>query len=1288
MDWINKYFQNLLFGFRLSMAGEGGGGSTVSDDSNIHDQGASTADPGLPHGVTNIPLQVAAADPVEEAPGQTENTQATKQGGSEPEEEKDASQERYYQSYATSYVTSPNGGDALLPWNFVIRLGTATEHAQYKLDAEEAITVSNITRGQGKVGWGGVGSPQEVEEWYKRANTSLRGKQFYFPNGGWSSTNGATDLKLESVSLYKTIDLISEGPIEGLCDQNGEVATLSNRSSDNEGAFKGIYFNNVPVKNTHTNTVNYMRTFAEIKKGTLTQGPLLSNARVLPNVSLGDQRSLAFGVSAQTFNVGVRLPGLNTSEFDDLVTFDASATSQFFGAGFTYGFSSFKLEAGAFNKNDYFISKYSNRVSAFTDRSGDTNSIMIERIKKAISANPVKYHHVITNDNVNDIELTLEAMQLSFRYIKEPDRKPAGNTALFLGKISYVGDERLIGEGGSAIYLIIPITGVATSSYLRSYQFKLPPSLVGTDRQITIVAAMREPHPNDVATGGITRMSGVKSITEMVDAPFSYPHSALICNMIDARAFSSIPTRTYDTKLLKITLPSNYDPVNKIYSSHWTGEFAGTRRWSDNPAWVFYDMVINNRYGLGKYGLDADVIDKWNLYSIGKYCDELVETGFNPYSEPLDFTVGPDGTVITIDDSVARRGEEILRKDFATGSTVALFKAKDSTGTDIGQGFRRRVGNVSFNSNTHIFTFTIHKPIFSELVFENFVKNESGKVVEWLREDYLSYKKVVANSHTGEDGGAVGKLDAHSWLIDRIQQQAALKEEERDAFVSEYMQGFSLGHGVVSGKAVVEATLARPVLEARFSTNIYIDKEQEAYNLLNDLAAVFRGMIYWNSGFVFVANDQLRDAVAIFNNSNVKDGAFVYSGSSKTTRFTAVLVRYNDRYDSFKPKIEYVEDPIAMKKYGYLEKKILALGTTSQGQASRLGKWFLFTNQLETDLIQFTTAVEATYLRPGDVIKIQDTLKSTKRYGGRLAAVNPSSFQVTLDQGVYEDVVGQKITLITPKPKKSATEFTKEANKGEGKGFSSSEISRGTTAPQITQFTVATVGASNDEGGAQNDLITIAETDSEEFASVQAGTLWTLENTVEDYQIKDVEYRVLSVIDQSSGEYVVTGMMYHRSKFNAIDESKDLNATQQSKTQMSVVDEAARPSSLDLDSYPPEVESIAFVSTAEARKKATFNFNETTEGTQQSVVQATVSFDNAAAQVDTGSETAPEGFVIQTEVNGQTKTAILVGADNTSFVIEAGSEDDLNSIAYTVSTYNSTGVEESLASVPPGGDPP
>jgi predicted phage tail protein len=1259
MDWINKYFWELLFGFRLSMAGEGGGGSTVSDDANIEGQGAVTADPGLPRGIKDIPVQVPAADPAE-------GSGAEQQGGNEPEPSKDDSQERYWHAHFTD---PSDAGSLIRAW--VGFFGTAEEHALYKLDLEKSVKVASLTRGVGGPGWG---STTEVEAWYKSANGVFTGTQFYFPNGGHPFANSE---KLESVSLYKTIDLISEGPIEGLCDQKGEVAPLSLSSKENEGAFKGIYFNDVPVKNTHTDTINYMRTFAEIKKGTLTQGPLSSSVLYLPGTALRDQHSLAFGVSSQTFNVGVKLPGLNTREFDDLVNFNSSGTAQFFGTGYNYDFKSFSLEKGSYHTKDYSISKNANRVSAFTDRSGKTNSTMVERIKRAMAANPVKFHHVITNDNVNDIELTLEVMQLSFRKIKEPDLPPLGNTALFLAKISYMGDERLIGEGGSAIYLAIPITGVATSSYLRSYQFKLPPALEGTDRQVSVIAAMREPHPNDLATGGISRMSGVKSITEMVDAPFSYPHSALVCNLIDARSFASIPRRTYDMKLLKIQVPSNYDPTNKIYNGNWAGEFAGTRRWSDNPAWVFYDMVVNNRYGLAKYGLDADVVDKWNLYSIGKYCDELVETGFNPSTEPLDFTVGPNGAVITINDSNSKWGEEKLRQAFPVGGIVALFKIKNSSGTALGQGFRRRVGNVNFNTTSNLFTFTIHKPILPQLVFENFVRDESGKVVEWLRRDFLNYK-----------GASTEKLSAYNWLISRIQEQAGRKPEDRDAFVSEYMQGFTLGEAAAEGKAVVEADLARPVLEARFSTNIYLDKEQEAYNLLNDLAAVFRGMIYWNSGFVFVANDQLRDAIAVFNNSNVKDGAFVYSGSSKTTRFTAVLVRYNDRYDSFKPKIEYVEDPIAMRKYGYLDKKILALGTTSEGQANRLGKWFLFTNQLETDLVQFTTSVEATYLRPGDVIKIQDTLKSTKRYGGRLAAVNSSSFQVTLDQGVYEDVVGQKITLITPKPKKSATELTRQAAEGDGEGFSASEISRGATVPQITQFTIAAVGASTDAGGAQNDLITIADTDSEEFSSVEVGTLWTLENTAEDYEIKAVEYRVLSVADQSSGEYLVTGMMYHRSKFNAIDESKDLSATQQSKTLMSAVNVAARPSSLDLDGYPPEIESIDFVSTAEPSKKATFSFEETTEGAQQNVMQATVSFDNAAAQLDTGTETAPEGYVVEVEVNGQTQAAILAGADNTSFTIQAGSEDDLNSITYTVSTYNSTGVEASLASVPPGGDPP
>ena len=84
-------------------------------------------------------------------------------------------------------------------------------------------------------------------------------------------------------------------------------------------------------------------------------------------------------------------------------------------------------------------------------------------------------------------------------------------------------------------------------------------------------------------------------------------------------------------------------------------------------------------------------------------------------------------------------------------------------------------------------------------------------------------------------------------------------------------------------------------------------------------------MVYWNNGVVFISNDQARDAVMVFTNANVHEGVFTYSGSSKTTRFTSVIIRYNDEHDSFKPKVEYIEDPASIRKYGYLEKKLVGL---------------------------------------------------------------------------------------------------------------------------------------------------------------------------------------------------------------------------------------------------------------------------------------------------------------------------------------------------------------------------
>jgi hypothetical protein len=971
--------------------------------------------------------------------------------------------------------------------------------------------------------------------------------------------------KLESVGIYKTIDLISEGPIAGLCDAHGNLIPLVDGADTlNEDGLKGIYLNDVPVKNSRGGTLNYQRILSEIKYGTLDQGLMKDN----------EQKALSFLRSSQTFNVALKLPGLTRPQAQTFAG-DEEVTDTGGGASFTprlyksgpkieidgvlqpplyetdiWSDEKAPKEDGTGRKSVLFqivtVGEEANLPSIFARApSNDLASHdMVKRMRQVFAIQPVVYHHTITNDNVTDVEINLFVDQLFLRDVNpEKAKDPLNNTAFFLIKIGYEDSDRLLGDGGDTFYTFVPISGLCTSRYERSYTFPLPVVAADRDRRISICLAHEEPFPDAVAVGAIQRQAGVATVTEIVESPLVYPHSAIMATLIDARSFGRVPKRTFDMKLLKIKIPANYDSENREYSGNWTGQWAKYKQWSNNPAWVFYDMMTSKRYGLAKYGFGDDIVDKWNLYSIGKYCDELVETGYRPANLPLHFSVHSNGAVVFINDKGSKQdgsalGEEVLRDMFPEGETVALYKLKDESGTALNRGFRRRIGQSFYDIHAEggpTFSFNIHKIINSEYIF---------MLYEDLEQEYVDY------NDTFDAAKQKNKITPNAWIANYLTTKSA--EGVTSDVVKDYMAGYTLGSSVRTGRVVVEKDLYKPVLEPRFSTNIYLDREQDAYNCLNDLAAIFRGMVYWNNGFVFVSNDQSRDAVMVFTNSNVQSGVFTYTGSSKSTRFTSVLVRYNDAQDSYKPKVEYIEDAASIRKYGYLEKKIIALGTTSRSQAYRLGKWFLYTNQLETDLIQFKTGIEATYLRPGDVIKIQDSLKNTKRYGGRIKAIDPANYQLTLDQGVYEDVVGQKITLIVPQSSKAVTQLNAAAkeklHKQDLTGVAQSEIDE-TRATQIQQFTVTAVSGSDaNSGGAQNDLITVEA--AEAFGEVAVGTIWSMQNTAADYKIKEVEYRILSVTEETAGEYAVTGMMYAGSKFGAIDESRDLVATQQSASML------------------------------------------------------------------------------------------------------------------------------------------
>lgn len=159
--------------------------------------------------------------------------------------------------------------------------------------------------------------------------------------------------------------------------------------------------------------------------------------------------------------------------------------------------------------------------------------------------------------------------------------------------------------------------GKTTSKYERSIRIELPVATMGW----TVRVRRTTPNANSSL---IADTVNVESYTEIVDAKLRYPMSAVIGLQIDASQFQSVPTRSYQLKGRVIRVPSNYDPVARTYAGAWDGTFK--LAWTNNPAWVFYDLVLNDRYGLG-HRVNASQLDKWGLYAIAQYCDVMVSDG-------------------------------------------------------------------------------------------------------------------------------------------------------------------------------------------------------------------------------------------------------------------------------------------------------------------------------------------------------------------------------------------------------------------------------------------------------------------------------------------------------------------------------------------------------------------------------------------------------------------------------------------------------------------------------------
>ena len=174
--------------------------------------------------------------------------------------------------------------------------------------------------------------------------------------------------------------------------------------------------------------------------------------------------------------------------------------------------------------------------------------------------------------------------------------------------------------------------------------------------------------------------------------------------------------------------------------------------------------------------------------------------------------------------------------------------------------------------------------------------------------------------------------------------------------------------------------------EPRFSCNVSSQNRQEAYNVINQLCSVMRAMPYYSAGSFTITQDSPADASYLFTIANVLEPGFTYSSTSQRVRPTVCVAKYLD-LETRDINYEEVVDAANQTRYGTVVKNIDAFACTSRGQANRLAKWFLYMENVERNVISFSTSIDAgVTVRPGQIIEVADPVKSGERRGGRIKA--------------------------------------------------------------------------------------------------------------------------------------------------------------------------------------------------------------------------------------------------------------------------------------------------------------
>lgn len=239
---------------------------------------------------------------------------------------------------------------------------------------------------------------------------------------------------------------------------------------------------------------------------------------------------------------------------------------------------------------------------------------------KSVNIQLKKTHEVtvsIDNDEADRVRVIMKFPSL--RSVSKKTGDTNGTTVQYMFQISSDGGafNNVVAEGESAVE--VTLTAKKNGVYYRSYEIKLPKP--GRAYKLRVIRLT-----DDNSSQYLYNDTWVDSIGEIVNTPMNYPNSVLVGLKVNSEQFgSSMPSRSYLVRGLKIRVPSNYNENTNAYEGVWDGTFKLLS--SSNPAWILFDLLTNTRYGLGQFVSEA-MIGLDQLYQIGRYCDEEVDDGF------------------------------------------------------------------------------------------------------------------------------------------------------------------------------------------------------------------------------------------------------------------------------------------------------------------------------------------------------------------------------------------------------------------------------------------------------------------------------------------------------------------------------------------------------------------------------------------------------------------------------------------------------------------------------------